>query len=200
MTNRIIIRLIAALAVLAMLAGMVVAAANAEGGKTETDYALRLERAREKYNEKTVNVYRKGWGYIQGKKINVCFYKAPKEKYYAINIRESLKITDEAEMEAILGVIMQNEYYDEAVYGDMDFMKAQWITHNIAYELATGNPETRQLVATLAGETAVKVAQRARELDLSPICDMSEKEKALTEKIMQLFPTHQAGTEISAQK
>lgn len=200
MTNRIIIRLIAALAVLAMLAGMAVAAANAEDGKDGTDYALRLLRAREKYNEKTVNVYRKGWGYIQGKKINVCFYKAPKEKYYAINIRESLKITDEAEMEAILGVIMQNEYYDEAVYGDMDFMKAQWITHNIAYELATGNPETRQLVATLAGETAVKVAERARELDLSPICDMSEKEKALTEKIMQLFPTHQAGTEITAQK
>lgn len=200
MTNRIIIRLIAALAVLAMLAGMAVAAANAEDGKDGTDYALRLLRAREKYNEKTVNVYRKGWGYIQGKKINVCFYKAPKEKYYAINIRESLKITDEAEMEAILGVIMQNEYYDEAVYGDMDFMKAQWITHNIAYELATGNPETRQLVATLAGETAVKVAERARELDLSPICNMSEKEKALTEKIMQLFPTHQAGTEISAQK
>lgn len=200
MTNRIIIRLIAALAVLAMLAGMAVAAANAEDGKDGTDYALRLLRAREKYNEKTVNVYRKGWGYIQGKKINVCFYKAPKEKYYAINIRESLKITDEAEMEAILGVIMQNEYYDEAVYGDMDFMKAQWITHNIAYELATGNPETRQLVATLAGETAVKVAERARELDLSPICDMSEKEKALTDKIMQLFPTHQAGTEISAQK
>jgi len=200
MTNRIIIRLIAALAVLAMLAGMAVAAANAEDGKDGTDYALRLLRAREKYNGKTVNVYRKGWGYIQGKKINVCFYKAPKEKYYAINIRESLKITDEAEMEAILGVIMQNEYYDEAVYGDMDFMKAQWITHNIAYELATGNPETRQLVATLAGETAVKVAERARELDLSPICDMSEKEKALTEKIMQLFPTHQAGTEISAQK
>ncbi len=200
MTNRIIIRLIAALAVLAMLAGMAVAAANAEDGKDGTDYALRLLRAREKYNGKTVNVYRKGWGYIQGKKINVCFYKAPKEKYYAINIRESLKITDEAEMEAILGVIMQNEYYDEAVYGDMDFMKAQWITHNIAYELATGNPETRQLVATLAGETAVKVAERARELDLSPICDMSEKEKALTEKIMQLFPAHQAGTEISAQK
>jgi len=200
MTNRIIIRLIAALAVLAMLAGMAVAAANAEDGKDGTDYALRLLRAREKYNGKTVNVYRKGWGYIQGKKINVCFYKAPKEKYYAINIRESLKITDEAEMEAILGVIMQNEYYDEAVYGDMDFMKAQWITHNIAYELATGNPETRQLVATLAGETAVKVAERARELDLSPICNMSEKEKALTEKIMQLFPAHQAGTEISAQK
>ena len=200
MTNRIIIRLIAALAVLAMLAGMVVSAANAEGGKTETDYALRLERAREKYNEKTVNVYRKGWGFIQGKKINVCFYKAPKEKYYAINIRESLKITDEAEMEAILGVIMQNEYYDEAVYGDMDFMKAQWITHNIAYELATGNPETRQLVATLAGETAVKVAQRARELDLSPISDMSEKELALTEKIMQLFPAQPAQTEKTAQK
>ena len=200
MTNRIIIRLIAALAVLAMLAGMVVAAANAEDGKNGTDYALRLERAREKYNDKTVNVYRKGWGYIQSKKINVCFYKSPEEKYYAINIRESLKITDEAEMEAILEVIMQNENYDEAVYGDMAFMKAQWITHNIAYELANGNPETRRLVATLAGETAVKVAQRARELDLSPISDMSEKELALTEKIRRLFPAQQTQTEKTAQK
>ncbi len=103
-------------------------------------------------------------------------------------------------MEAILGVIMQNEYYDEAVYGDMDFMKAQWITHNIAYELATGNPETRKLIATLAGETAVKVAERAQELDLSPICSMSEQEKALTEKIMQLFPAQQDQTEKTAQK
>ena len=200
MTSRIILRLIAALAVLAMLAGMAVSAANAEDGKTETDYAQKLLKAREKYNEKTVNVYRKGWGYVQSKKINVCFYKSPKEKNYAINIRESLKITDEAEMEAILEVIMQNENYDEAVYGDMAFMKAQWITHNIAYELATGNPETRRLVSTLAGETAVKVAQRARELDLSPISDMSEKELALTEKIMQLFPAQQAQTEIAAQK
>ena len=200
MTSRIILRLIAALAVLAMLAGMAVSAANAENGKTETDYAQKLLKAREKYNEKTVNVYRKGWGYVQSKKINVCFHKSPKEKNYAINIRESLKITDEAEMEAILEVIMQNENYDEAVYGDMAFMKAQWITHNIAYELATGNPETRRLVSTLAGETAVKVAQRARELDLSPISDMSEKELALTEKIMQLVPAQQAQTEIAAQK
>ena len=103
-------------------------------------------------------------------------------------------------MEAILEVIMQNENYDEAVYGDMAFMKAQWITHNIAYELATGNPETRKLIATLAGETAVKVAERARELDLSPICSMSEQEKALTEKIMQLFPAQQDQTEKTAQK
>ena len=56
------------------------------------------------------------------------------------------------------------------------------------------------LIATLAGETAVKVAQRARELDLSPISDMSEKELALTEKIMQLFPAQQAQTEKTAQK
>ena len=56
------------------------------------------------------------------------------------------------------------------------------------------------LISTLAGETAVKVAQRARELDLSPISDMSEKELALTEKIMQLFPAQQAQTEIAAQK
>ncbi len=200
MTSRIILRLIAALAVLAMLAGMAVSAANAEDGKTETDYALRLLKAREKYNDKTVNVYRKGWGYVQSKKINVCFYKSPREKYYSINIRESLKITDEAEMEAILEVIMQNEYYDEAVYGDMAFMKAQWITHNIAYELANGNPETRRLVSTLAGETAVKVAQRARELDLSPISDMSEKELALTEKIMELFPAQQIKAEGNPQE
>ena len=46
----------------------------------------------------------------------------------------------------------------------------------------------------------MKVAERARELDLSPICDMSEQEKALTEKIMQLFPAQQDQTEKTAQK
>ena len=186
------LRLCALLA--ALLLGFTALTAIAETAETaapDDEYAERLEQARMKYNSKTVNVYRRGWGYAQNNKINVCFYRSAGEQYYAINIRESLKITDETEMEAILEVITQFETYDEKIYGDIAFMKAQWITHNLVYELATGSEETQRMIAALAGESAREVANSAKELDLSPIADMDDREKALTEKIQALFLTRE---------
>ena len=190
MTGKTTLRLCALLAAL-LLVFTWAAAETAETAAPDDEYAARLEEARLKYNPKTVNVYRKGWGYVQSNKINVCFYRSAGEQYYAINIRESLKITDEAEMEAILEVITQFETYDEEIYGDIAFMKAQWITHNLAYELATGSEETQRMIAALAGESAREVAKSAKELDLSPIADMDDREKALTEKIQALFLTQE---------
>lgn len=192
MTKRITLRVFALLAVLLLV--FTAAAAETAAGTLQDGYAERLAEAREKYNSKTVNVYRKGWGYVQAGKINVCFYKSKGEQYYAINIKESLKITDEAEMEAILEVVMQHENYSEEVYGDIDFMKAQWITHNIAYELATGSEETQRMIAAWAGEPAKSVASRAKELDITAIAVMSDRERNLCEKIMALFaPASGAG-------
>ena len=188
MTGKTTLRLCALLAALLLVfTALAAAAETAETTEPNDGYAERLEQARLKYNSKTVNVYRMGWGYPQDGKINVRFYRSKGEKYYAINVRESLKITDEAEMEAILEVITQFETYDEEIYGDIAFMKAQWITHNLAYELATGSEETQRMIAALMGESAKSVARSAKELDLTPIPDMDEREKALTEKIQALF-------------
>ena len=188
MTGKTTLRLFAMLAALMMVfTALAAAAETADTTEPNDEYAVRLEQARLKYNSKTVNVYRKGWGYVQNNKINVCFYRSAGEQYYAINIRESLKITDEAEMEAILEVVTQFETYDEEIYGDIAFMKAQWITHNLAYELATGSEETQRMIAALTGESAKDIAKSAKELDLSPIADMDDREKALTEKIQALF-------------
>ena len=186
MTGKTTLRLCALLAAL-LLVFTWAAAETAGTAAPDDEYAARLEQARLKYNSKTVNVYRKSWGYPQDGKINVRFYKSAGEQYYAINIRESLKITDEAEMEAILEVITQFETYDEEIYGDIAFMKAQWITHNLAYELATGNENSKRMISALVGESAKAIASSAKELDLSPIADMDEREKALTEKIQALF-------------
>ena len=43
------------------------------------------------------------------------------------------------------------------------------------------------MIAALTGESAKDIAKSARELDLSPIADMDDREKALTEKIQALF-------------
>ena len=96
-----------------------------------------------------------------------------------IMIYESLKITDEAEMQAVLEVVAQSEYYSEEIYGTVSMMKAQWIAHNIAYEMATGSAEERDLAVAIAGESLSMIIKRSKELDLSPIAYMSPEEKTL---------------------
>ena len=105
----------------------------------------RLAEARLKYNKDTVNILLGSRNPINLKKINVRFYKSDRQPQMYIMIYESLKITDEAEMQAILEVVAQSEYYSEEIYGTVSMMKAEWIAHNIAYEMATGTAEERDL-------------------------------------------------------
>ena len=104
-----------------------------------------------------------------------------------IMIYESSKITDETEMQAILEVIAQSEYYSEEIYGTVAMMKAEWIAHNIAYEMATGSAEERDLVVSLAGENLSMIIKRSKELDLSPVACMSAEEKTLYELVELLY-------------
>lgn len=156
------------------LIALLLVAASAAG--ESVSWEERLKKAREKYNKKTVNVYVNGYGYNQRGKINVRIYTVRGKGYKCINIRESLKISDEAEMQAILEVIAENKYYSEEVFGTISFMKAQWITHNIAYSMATGSEEDRQLIETLTGESIREIVGHAEELDLSPLSAMTEKQ------------------------
>ena len=149
---------------------------SAAGKGDSASWEERLEQARRKYNKNTVNVFAKGHGKYQRGKINVCFYPAEQQPYIIINIRESLQITDEAEMEAVLEVIAESEGYDADEYGTIPFMKAQWIAHNIAHSMANGNENQKKLVETITGESISSIAGRSKELDLSPYTSMPERE------------------------
>ena len=162
----------------------------AAGETASSSWEDRLVRAREKYNEKTVNVYRRGKGKYRKGMINICVYARKKEPY--INIRESLQITDEAEMEAILEQLVKSgECGDE--YGSVSFMKAQWITHNLVHSMATGDDEQREMVGSILGEDLKNVVYHARELDLSRVSDMSEKQRLVYGVVEMLFCTNPGG-------
>lgn len=165
------------------LAAMLLMIAAAAGESAGSTWEERLAEARLKYNEDTVHVYADSRIRNRSNKINVRFYKSRKTRQVYIAIYESLQITDEAEMEAILEVLMKNEYYSEETHGTISFMKAEWIAHNIAYEMATGNETQQSLAQMIAGESISRIISRSKELDLSPVSELSEQEKLLYEII-----------------
>ena len=160
-------------------------AAAAESSRSTREE--RLAEARLKYNTDTVNIILGTRNQINRKKINVRFYKSKGQPQMYIMIYESLKITDETEMQAVLEVVAQSEYYSEEIYGTVSLMKAEWIAHNIAYEMATGNAEQRDLAVAIAGENLSMIIRRSKELDLSPVAYMSPEEKTLYELVELLY-------------
>ena len=170
-----------------ILAVMLLAFSAAAAESTRNTWEERLEEARLKYNKDTVNILLGSRNPINRKKINVRFYKSKGQPQMYIMIYESLKITDEAEMQAILEVVAQSEYYSEEIYGTVSMMKAQWIAHNIAYEMATGSAEERDLAVAIAGESLSMIIKRSKELDLSPVAYMSPEEKTLYELVELLY-------------
>ena len=164
---------------------LVYSAAAAENSRSSREE--RLEAARLKYNKDTVHIYASTLRNNRSGKINVRFYKSDGQPQMYIMIYESLKITDEAEIQAILEVVAQSEYYSEEIYGTVSMMKAQWIAHNLAYEMATGSAEERELAVAIAGENLSMIIKRSKELDLSPIAYMSAEEKTLYELVEILY-------------
>ena len=175
-------RLLGLLAVLLLLV-------PAAPGKAETSREERLARAREKYNEETVNVYREWDGEYDPGKINVCFFASSIRPHIIINIRESLQITDEAEMEAILELAAQDELYDEETYGTVSFMKAQWIAHNVAHAMASGSAGQKRIVEAVMGEPLEEILGSAEILDLNPLV-MTPKRQMLLYELVELLYCH----------
>ena len=151
------------------------AAGESESEPDSRPWEERLAEAREKYNAETVNVYRQGKGKNKKDKINVRIYLSRK-KQRTFNIRESLKIDDEAEMQAILEVIMAEGEFDEASYGSVSFMTAQWVAHNMAYEMATGSASQKEGIKSLTGKSLSKIINSAKELDIGPVDSIPEDE------------------------
>ena len=147
--------------------------------KTEMTYARRLEKAREKYNENTIHIYRSGIGSKQKDKINICLYRSKSHKYYNARIVDSTQITDEAEMEAILETASRDKNFHMEIYGTMANLKAQWIAHNIAHSMATGSEESQKLVELMVGESISSIVGRSKDLDISPAEFTPAREKML---------------------
>lgn len=163
------------------------------GRTEEKSWEEQLKAARKKYNSNTVNIYYRGRGkYNRNKKVNICFYPADEKPYLVINIRESLKITDEAEIQAVLEVLAKSSYYSEEAFGTIPFMKAQWITHNLAHSMAKGTDEQQMLVQLIAGENLKSVTKRAAELDMNEIANMPEWEIAVYKMMETLLGLHKS--------
>ncbi len=175
----------AALRVCCILAALLMIFSSA-AAESAPSWEERMAAAREKYNEKTVNVYVRGKGWKRSGKINVCFYPVGK-KYTAVSIRESLQITDEAEMEAVLEVMAKHECYSEEVYGSISFLKAQWIAHNLAYGMATGTGEQQALAGMIIGKGSREIIRHAKELDLTPVSEIPEDQLAVYELVEYLY-------------
>ena len=182
-----------ALCVCCALLVLLLTAASALG--EELSWEERLEKAREKYNEKTVNVYLYRYGTDRKGKINVCFYYSRKNRKTDLNfaIRESLQITDEAEMQAILEVVAKYERFSEEEFGTISFIKAEWIAHNLAYEMANGSESQKSLVALVAGEKISKIIRQAKELDVSMLRNTSDQELAVYEFIESVYCHKETG-------
>ena len=168
---------------LILAAALLVIAAAAGEASENRSWEDRLAAAREKYNRKTVNVYTSWRPKYKRDRINVCFYPSENRPYIDISIRESLEITDEAEMEAILEVVTLYRYYSVEEYGTISFMKAEWIAHNLVHQMATGSPEQQKMVELLLGEDVTEIIRHSKELDLSPLGNMPENQKTLYEMI-----------------
>lgn len=162
-----------------LIAALILASAAAGEKSTWED---RLAQARIRYNEETVNIYQRWERKYTPGKINVVIFNK-KWPYVDIKIMESLQITDEAEMEAILEVITKSRYYDEDKYGSIPFMKAEWIAHNLAHSMATGSEEQKRLIETLVGESLSDITGAAEELDLSQFGYMEKGQRAAYELI-----------------
>ena len=147
----------------------------------------RLAEARLKYNDETVNIYGLGRGGFRWGKFNVRVYASRNSPYVYFNIMESLRITDEAEMEAVLEVITRSEYYHAEAHGTISYMKAQWIAHNLAYSMASGSDEQKTTVQFFYGEDISSIIKRSEELDINPYETTPDREKFLYEIIEEIY-------------
>ena len=133
-------------------------------------------QAKEKYNGDTVSVYERGDPNASQKKINAEIY-SPSEGTSNISIDKSLEITSGYEMDAILDVIIESEYYSEDVYGSKKFMKAQWVAHNIAHSVASSGDLGYRIMQTLSGSKTPTIS--SSKLDLRSTNNLLRRQRAL---------------------
>ena len=122
---------------------------------SDSNQAPKYEKAaKEKYNQNTVNVYDGVEGSPDNSKTNAKFYVADESKGFVnINVDNSLSISNKYEINAVLDVIVESPYYSETMFGSKKFMRAQWVAHNVCYNIASTGPIGFSIMAFLSGSS-----------------------------------------------
>ena len=134
------------------------------------------------YTEQNVNIYMEGEGEYDPNKLNIRFYKT-QNGFININVENSLTITDSVEQREVLKLIINSKYYDPDIYGDIDFMQAQWIAHNRAYSIAASSTIGMELMKIFSISSSP--LESAKVLDLRPIKNMGRKQRSIYRFISQ---------------
>ena len=134
--------------------------------------------AAEKYNKDTVNVYKEGIGIPQEGKLNVRVYDVNEEGTKVnISIEDSLSIEARYEMDAVLDVIMESEYYSYDMFGSKDFMRAQWVAHNAGYKIASSSDVGFWVMQIVSGSD--DPTQSSSSLDIRSKNNILKRQKAI---------------------
>ena len=132
-----------------------------------------MKEIKHRYNKYTVNVYREGEGTDKPGKFNMKVY-TNNDGFENVHIAESLSITSLEDMNAILDVFIDSQYYSEEKYGNRDIMRAQWVAHNMAYALANSDKNSTGILSALSG--SANPGQSAKELDIRSIDNILKRQ------------------------
>ena len=134
------------------------------------------EEANDKYNSGNVEVYERGNSNINLKTVNAEIYY-PNSTVSNISIGESLAIRSKYEQNAVLDVIIESPYYSEDVYGSKAFMRAQWVAHNVCYDIASSGDVGFRLMQLASGSS--NPLESASSLDLRSLNNMLLRQKIM---------------------
>ena len=96
----------------------------------------------------------------------------------------------------VAGIFENSKYYEhlmhrfctpEELFGPVSFMTAEWIAHNLAFSMATGSEEEKNMIQTFFGKDLRMFIKRAKELDLSTVSSMPESEQMVYHLIETVY-------------
>lgn len=107
-----------------------------------------VKNAEEKYSSNNVIIGYDDW-VDNSDAVNLTVYG--NDSFKNVNIDQSLEITNRYEQEAILKVFMNSDYYSKETFGGLNFMRAQWVAHNLGYKIASSGEIGFWMVKQISG-------------------------------------------------
>ena len=123
-----------------------------------------------------VHVYKKDIEQPIDGMINVQIYVANQEMGYVnMHISDSLKFTFIEEIDTVLDEIMKSDYYSEELFGTKEFMRAQWVGHNLTYQLALSGDIGFKIARSASGSD--DPIQSSQELDIRCLDNLIKRQR-----------------------